>query len=200
VNGGTGGHLGLFSADPRIRREQWAALKPDFERIEIEIGPGDGGFLVEAAAAAPKTLWLGMEVRPSLVARIHERAPLPANLIVLHADGRWVVENLIGRNSIDGYHVYFPDPWWKKRHHKRRLFTPGFARAAADTLRPGGRIHVITDVAPRFTEIREALDRAELEEKPWQDLPRPGRSSYERKYQTQGRFFHATAFEKSVEP
>jgi tRNA (guanine-N7-)-methyltransferase len=55
-------------------------------------------------------------------------------------------------------HVYFPDPWWKKRHHKRRVWKPEFAADCVRVLRPGGRLHVATDVADYFTLIRELLD------------------------------------------
>lgn len=188
---------GIFQENPRIAREHWQGLKPGHTRIEVEIGPGDGGFLVEAAQRTPQTLWLGFEVRPSSVRVIHERRPFPENLIALHADGRWVVENLLDEATIDAFHVYFPDPWWKKRHHKRRLFTNSFANAVNKALVPGGQIHVMTDVAPRFAEIREALNQAGMVETAWADAERPGRSSYEKKYLNQGRVFHATSFERS---
>ncbi|MFT4569157.1 MAG: tRNA (guanine-N7-)-methyltransferase [Hyphomicrobiaceae bacterium] len=188
--------FGLFDSDPRITRDQWCELHSDFERLEIEIGPGDGGFLVEAANRTPKTLWMGFEARPSLVTRILERHPQPANLRVLRTDGRWVVENLIEEATVDAYHVYFPDPWWKKKHHKRRLFTPAFSAAVQRTLVPGGVIYVMTDVAPRFEEICNALRAVHLKEMEWADIERPGSSSYERKYKVQGRKFYATLFER----
>jgi tRNA (guanine-N7-)-methyltransferase len=59
--------------------------------------------------------------------------------------------------SVRAVHVYFPDPWWKKRHHKRRVWTPEFAADCVRVLIPGGRLHVATDVAEYFAHIRELL-------------------------------------------
>jgi len=189
--------FGLLASSRDVARDYWLGLAGELQRVELEIGPGDCGFLIQAAARNPETLYVGIEIRPSSVARVLARPGLPANFHLLAADGRWIVLNLLAPESIDAYHVYFPDPWWKKRHHKRRLVTDDFAAAAATTLRPGGCVQVATDVAPLFGQIAETLERAGLVRQPWvRDDSDPACSSYERKYRRQGRSFTQALFRK----
>lgn len=189
--------FGLLASTHEVGRDYWLRLAGGRERVELEIGPGDCGFLTSAAALHPDTLYVGIEIRPSSVARIMARPGLPDNFRLLAGDGRWIVLNLLAPDSIDAYHLYFPDPWWKKRHHKRRLVTDDFAAAAAKTLRPGGCVLVATDVAMLFEEISETLQRAGLAREPWlRDTQDPACGSYERKYRRQGRSFAQACFRK----
>jgi len=180
-----------------VEREHWLAQTPELSRIEIEIGPGNCGFLIEAARRQPDTLFVGIEIRAASPARAARRGELPANLRMLCTDARWMVSHLLAAQTIDAYHVYFPDPWWKKRHHKRRLFTPEFCQAVHRTLRPGGRIYVATDVTPAFGEIRQRLTESGLAEEPWRGrADDPACSAYEKKYRAQARQIHQAAFAK----
>jgi len=81
-----------------------------------------------------------------------------ANVRVACTDARWFLHNRVSPGSVAAVHVYFPDPWWKKRHHKRRVWTPDFAADCVRVLRPGGKLHVATDVPAYFEVIRELLD------------------------------------------
>ncbi|MBI5505855.1 MAG: tRNA (guanine-N7)-methyltransferase [Deltaproteobacteria bacterium] len=190
-------HLGLLASTHDVGRDYWLRLAAGLDRVELEIGPGDCGFLTSAAVRRPDTLYVGIEIRPSSVARILERPGLPDNFRLLAGDGRWIVLNLLAPDSIDAYHLYFPDPWWKKRHHKRRLVTDEFAAAAWRTLRPGGCVQVATDVEALFDEIAQALQRAGLVREPWlRDTQDPACGSYERKYRRQGRTFTHALFRK----
>ena len=187
----------LLSPGKYLPPDYWAQTVPGTERVEIEIGPGDGGFLTAAAERDAKTAWVGFEIRKSWAEGILARADLPSNVRVYAMDGRWLVANLIADASVDAYHIYFPDPWWKKRHQKRRLVTPEFAAGLHRTLKPGARAFVMTDVAGRFSEIRETLVEAGLVERQWtRDPSDPAQSSYERKYRRQGRHFHSAAYER----
>ena len=189
-------HFGLLSPGVHLPRDYWASLLPGISRVEIEIGSGDGRFLYEAATAAPETLFVGFEVRASSTART-ERRGLPPNAMIKHLDGRWCVEHLFADASIDAYHTYFPDPWWKKRHAKRRIFTAAFAAALHRTLKPEGCVYVITDVETRYREIAETLAGAGFVATPWQrDPASPAQSSYERKYRAQGRHLLGARFVK----
>lgn len=184
----------LFDPRERLGRDYWLGLAPGVRRVEIEIGCGDGRFLLEAARADPATLFVGFEVSPASVAKT-ERRGLPGNALVRRLDGRWVVENLLADASIDAYHVYFPDPWWKKRHAKRRLFSPTFATALRRTLLDAGCLYLLTDVETRYREIRDALAEAGLAARPWERLAEsPAQSAYERKYRTQGRRLFGARF------
>jgi tRNA (guanine-N7-)-methyltransferase len=190
-------YFGLLSPGERLPRDYWASLVPGIARVEVEIGSGDGRFLYEAATAAPDTLFVGFEVRASSTART-ERRGLPRNAMIKHLDGRWCVEHLFADASIDAYHTYFPDPWWKKRHAKRRLFTPAFAAALRRTLKPEGCLYMITDVETRFREIEETLVESDFVATRWErDPASPAQSSYERKYRAQGRRLFGARFVKS---
>jgi tRNA (guanine-N7-)-methyltransferase len=189
-------HFGLLSPGVHLPRDYWVSLLPGISRVKIEIGSGDGRFLYEAALAAPSTLFVGFEVRASSTART-ERRGLPRNAWIKHIDGRWCVEHLFADATIDAYHTYFPDPWWKKRHAKRRIFTPTFAAALHRTLKPDGGLYVITDVETRFREIDATLAAAGFVATPWQrDPTSPAQSSYERKYRAQGRRLFSARFAK----
>jgi tRNA (guanine-N7-)-methyltransferase len=72
------------------------------------------------------------------------------NLKLAQADARSFLRESVPAGSVQAIHVYFPDPWWKKRHHKRRVFTEDFARQCARILSPGGKLHIVTDVEEYF--------------------------------------------------
>jgi tRNA (guanine-N7-)-methyltransferase len=98
---------------------------------------------------------------------------------------------------VDAFHVYFPDPWWKKRHQKRRIFQPELCEALGRVLRPDGTVYVVTDVVPLFEEIRERMLEAGFRAEAWdRDDTDPACSSYERKYRQQGRRFEKALFRK----
>jgi tRNA (guanine-N7-)-methyltransferase len=123
--------------------------------VEMEIGFGKGLFLLNAAASRPKVNFLGVEIERKYqlftTNRIAKRG-LP-NVRLVCADARAFLRDCIRADSLQALHVYFPDPWWKTRHHKRRLWTPEFAAECARVLRPGGRLHAATDVEEYFRII-----------------------------------------------
>jgi tRNA (guanine-N7-)-methyltransferase len=79
------------------------------------------------------------------------------NVRVACSEARRFLHERVAASSIAAVHVYFPDPWWKKRHHKRRVWTPDFAADCVRVLRPGGRLYVAADVPDYFAHIRELL-------------------------------------------
>lgn len=113
----------------------------------LEIGFGMGETTAEIAAANPGIDYLGVEVHTpgvgALLARI-EALGL-RNVRVIRHDAIDVVAHMLPPASLDGVHVFFPDPWPKKRHHKRRLLQPEFVALLASRLKPGGYLHVATD-------------------------------------------------------
>jgi len=189
----------LLSPDKFLPPDYWLRQLPGVTSVELEIGPGEGRYLVEAAKQHPTTLFVGFEIRRFAAQRLAANAKLPANVRVFHADGRWIVEHLLAPATIDAVHVYFPDPWWKKRHLKRRLFTPGFVEGLRRCLKPGGRIYMITDVERIFVDTSDKLEAAGFTRHSWQ---RPetgaGQSSYERKYRRQQRQLFEAYFEKKA--
>jgi len=131
----------------------------------IEIGFGTGEALAFYAAAHPEMDCLGIEVhRPGaghLLLRIEETAlanvPL-SNIRVSCHDAVEVLDRQLGPASVDAVHVFFPDPWHKKRHHKRRLIQPAFADLLARTLRPNGVLRLATDWEDYAVQMRQVLD------------------------------------------
>ncbi len=193
-------YLGLLDEGRRLPAAYWLESAPGTRRVEVELGPGTCRFVFESARRDDNTVFVGLEIQDRMVRRALASPGLPDNACVRQADAGWVVEHLLAEDSIDAFHLYFPDPWWKKKHHKRRLVTPAVAVALARTLRPGGAVYLVTDVTPLFAEIAERLGSAGLVEAAWQRDPDcPGQSSYERKYRAQGRKLYERRFEK-VEP
>jgi tRNA (guanine-N7-)-methyltransferase len=137
----------------------WQCIFGNDHPVEIEVGPGNGTFIAPAASRRSRTNFLGIERSRTRAARLEalfaERGL--RNARVINADAACVVAHLVPPASVSAYHVYFPDPWWKRRHQRRRLFTPGFTGAVARTLVPGGRLHVATDVDDLFHLILTRL-------------------------------------------
>jgi tRNA (guanine-N7-)-methyltransferase len=127
--------------------------------LEVEIGSGKGLFLRNAAAAKPEAGFLGIEVAKKyaeFAAAGLVKAGL-ANAMMVHGDGLRVFQELIPDGSLAAVHVYFPDPWWKKRHRRRRVMRESFLRDIERTLRPGGSLHFWTDVEEYFQTSLELL-------------------------------------------
>ena len=142
--------------------------------LVLEIGSGMGETTARIAAERPDTDFLAVEVHGpgvgSLLKRIDETGL--KNLRVIRHDALEVLERMIADGSLAGIHLFFPDPWPKKRHHKRRLVQPAFAALAARKLAPGGILHAATDwedYAAGMAEVLDAepqLERAAARERP----------------------------------
>ena len=115
--------------------------------LVLEIGSGMGETTAAIAQARPETDFLALEVHgPGVGSLLRKIAELGlANLRVMRHDANEVIEQMIGDAALDGAHVFFPDPWPKKRHHKRRLIQPPFVALLARKLKPGGYLHLATD-------------------------------------------------------
>ncbi len=125
----------------------FAALFGRRAPVVLEIGFGMGHTTAAIAAARPDTDFLGIEVYTpgvgSLLRTVHERGL--GNVRVIQHDAVEVLRDRIAPDSLAGVHVYFPDPWPKKRHHKRRLIQPPFVSMLAGRITPGGYLHCATD-------------------------------------------------------
>ena len=120
--------------------------------LEIEIGSGKGLFLRTAGAARPEVDFLGVEIAFKYARFAAARAVEAgaANVVVVHGDGVRLFAELVPDAAIQAVHIYFPDPWWKKRHKKRRVVRETLLRDIERTLRPDGRLHLWTDVEEYF--------------------------------------------------
>lgn len=116
--------------------------------IILEIGFGMGRATAEIAEKSPEKAFLGVEVHAAGVGKLLseiERLGL-TNVRIVQADAVEVLASMIPDESLSGVHIFFPDPWPKKRHHKRRLFTEAFAHELARKLKHGGYIYLVTDI------------------------------------------------------
>lgn len=128
--------------------------------LHIEIGFGRPHYLVDLAKRDPNGHVLGFEIKRDWVRAAAGKAEREGieNLRVIEGDARPHLERLFEPGTVDGIHVLFPDPWWKKKHHKRRVFTPEFTALLARLLAPEGDLITKTDV-PAYVDqmIDEAL-------------------------------------------
>ena len=146
---------GVDLARPFVPAEAFGREAP----LVLEIGSGMGEATAAMAASDPDRDVLAVEVHTpglgTLLRRV-EDAGL-TNVRVLEADAREVLADLLAPGSLDEVRVFFPDPWPKARHAKRRLVTDGFVSLVASRLRPGGRLHVATDWASYAEQVEQVL-------------------------------------------
>ncbi len=129
-------------------------------RLVVEIGSGQGHAIVHAATQSPETNFLAVEVFKAGLARTMRDADMAGvrNLRLVEANAPEVLEHLLPAASVDELWVFFPDPWHKKRHTKRRLVQPEFATVAARALRGGGILRLATDWEEYARQMRDVLD------------------------------------------
>jgi tRNA (guanine-N7-)-methyltransferase len=135
----------------------WSAVFGNDHPVEIEVGSGKGAFLVAVAPVHPDVNFLGIEIVRKYQLYCATRMAIRNlhNVRMACCDARPLLRDRVPPASVQAIHVYFPDPWWKKRHHKRRVFTPEFVASCAQALEPGGRLHLATDVAQTFELMTE---------------------------------------------
>ena len=142
----------------------WDASFGGEGRRVVEIGFGMGDSLLSMAQADPETQFVGIEVHRPGVGRLLAQvmATEVSNLRVFADDAVEVLSQCLALDSIDGIHIFFPDPWHKKRHHKRRLIQPPFVRQLVARLREGGYLHLATDWEPYAEHMYDVLDAEPL--------------------------------------
>lgn len=193
-------HLALLS--PRVEAEElrerglglWLGPGP----YALEIGFGRGELLIALAREHPGRTYLGVEVSRKRVEKVErrvQRAEL-ANVKLVHAPAEYLLERVLPEASIAECWINCPDPWPKKRHHRRRFFQPSVIARLARTLSPGALLHVSTDHAEYAEWIHQAMSTcAELDNlwapEAWSSTPpaRP-RTAYEQEWFAEGRSLH----------
>jgi tRNA (guanine-N7-)-methyltransferase len=137
----------------------WSAIFGREAPRVLEIGFGMGDATAAIAAALPGTDFIGCEVHVpgvgALLKHIGERGL--TNLRILQHDAVEVLRHMVPPASLDGVHIFFPDPWHKARHHKRRLVQPPFVTLLAQRLKPGGYVHSATDWQPYAEQMLAVL-------------------------------------------
>jgi tRNA (guanine-N7-)-methyltransferase len=179
------------------------ALAPPL-RLVLEIGFGGGEFLLDLARRAPDAAHVGAEVSWKRVLKMARRLARTElrNVRLVHASGEEIVAGAIAPDSLEAVWINFPDPWPKKRHHRRRLAQPALVAALALRLRPGGCLHVATDdrsYAEHIDAVLAAEPRLEnaFAPRPW--LPEvAGRTptAYELAWRDEGRPLHFWSYRR----
>jgi len=127
--------------------------------VSIEIGTNRGKFLTEIATAHPEKTYLGLELRKSFAGIAHRRLKRDGNTNAdcIHADANLAIPILFDDGQIEEMFLLYPDPWWKARHHKRRIIQETFLDLMEQKMPSGGKIWIRTDVGPLADEMRDTL-------------------------------------------
>lgn len=152
--------------------------------LEVDVGSAHGDFLVERARQRPDLNLVGLEIRRPMVERVAKKLAQAGldNATVLTCNANTSFRDLFAPGSLSTIYVHFPDPWFKKRHHKRRVMTPAFTHDVAACLAPGGLLRFMTDHLPYADEVQEQLaGRADLvATADLEDLPPTHREAWHR--------------------
>jgi tRNA (guanine-N7-)-methyltransferase len=151
------------------------SLFPVNQPVELEVGSGKGLFLSAASQARPDTNFLGIEIAAGYARLCAGKlaAAAAANARIIHGDAQRLVRTMLPEESLAAIHVYFPDPWWKARHRKRRVLSGPFLEHAGRVLTTGGRLHVWTDVEDYFLEAMAAARATGLFTEPAEEPAKP---------------------------
>ena len=188
----------------RVGPLDWVEVFGNDRPVELEVGSGKGLFLINAATARPDHNFLGVELAKKYAYKSAERiAKLSLAHVKIHpGDGCRVLAEFVPESSLAAVHVYFPDPWWKRRHKKRRVFSESFVADVERGLRAGGEFQIATDVEEYFGVMRDLVGQFEgFQEMP---LPEPHEpthpfdylTNFERKYRIEGRPIHRIGYRK----
>jgi tRNA (guanine-N7-)-methyltransferase len=180
----------------------WRAVFGNDRGVVVEVGFGKGLFLLSAGQAHAGTNYLGIEIERKYqlftATRLAKRGL--SNVRLACADARCFFRDFIAAGTLEAIHVYFPDPWWKHRHRKRRVFNEEFVTQCARCLRPCGRLHVVSDVADYYEDIVELMAGcAELRPEPEMPEQQQGQdylTNFERKYRLEDRPIHRAVYER----
>lgn len=175
--------------------------------LEIEVGSGKGLFLSGAAAACPDHDFLGIEIAEryaQFCAAKMVRLKLE-NVRIVHGDGLPIFAELLPSDSVAAVHVYFPDPWWKKRHKKRRVLNEQFLRNVERVLRTDGVLHFWTDVEEYFQSTLELIRAVTKLSGPFEVPEKPPehdldfRTHFERRTRLHGEPVYRSEFRKPAQ-
>jgi tRNA (guanine-N7-)-methyltransferase len=178
----------------------WATLYGRVAPVELEIGMGKGTFITEQAKARPEVNFFGIEWARWFWRYCSDRLRRNqcGNARTVRAEAGFFLREFVPAESLSVLHIYFPDPWPKAKHHRRRLIQPAFMELAERVLIPGGRIQIVTDHADYWAHIEPTVRQCRLRVI---EYSRPGSAAegevvgtnFERKYLREGRPFHAIA-------
>ena len=179
---------------------RWGELFGNDHPVELEIGMGKGTFITEQAKARPEVNFFGIEWARWFWRYASDRLRRNGclNARTVRTEAGFFLREYVEEGSISVLHIYFPDPWPKARHNRRRLIQEAFMPIVERVLKPGGRLSVVTDHAGYFEQIDRVVKGSKLKVV---EYNRPGSAAegefvgtnFERKYRREGRPFYAVA-------
>jgi tRNA (guanine-N7-)-methyltransferase len=180
----------------------WSEVFGNEHPVELEVGSGKGLFLQNSAAACPDDNFVGVELSKKYARRAAERVVKHEleNVRVWPGDARLFLNRWVASSSLVAVHVYFPDPWWKARHKKRRVFAEPLLADVERALVPGGHLRLATDVEEYFEVILELVaTHPRFVRRAWDEPESAAHeldylTNFERKYRLEGRPIHRAAF------
>ena len=142
-----------------VARMRFEELFPARQPVEVELGSGDGSFLAEYAFRHPERNFLGVERLLGRLRKLDRKGLRRGlkNLRLARIEAGYLADYLLPPASISALHIYFPDPWPKRKHRKNRLINPGFASVLERILAPGGRAYLRTDDEDYFSQMLEVF-------------------------------------------
>jgi tRNA (guanine-N7-)-methyltransferase len=171
----------------------WPTLFGNDHPVELEIGIGKGTFLTDQAKSRPDTNFFGLEYARYYWRYASDRLRRNncTNARTIRAEAAYFLREFVTKESLSVVHIYFSDPWPKKRHHKRRLIQPPFLVELQRVLKPAGRVQIVTDHEEYFQQIQQVVRTSSLKEIEY--APGDVRTNFQRKYAREGRPFYAIA-------
>ena len=144
-----------------IDRLNLSELFPANQPLEVELGAGDGSFLIAWADANPQHNFLGVERLLGRIRKIERKAKRAGltNVRLMRIEASYFLEYLLPRHAVTALHIYFPDPWPKRKHRKNRLINEAFVETCARVLAPGGAVYVRTDDTDYFGQMQSVFKR-----------------------------------------
>ena len=149
----------LYPLTSLTERLDWAVVFGSNHPVEVDLGCGDAAFLLQYAAQHPERNVLGVERLLGRIRKLERRARRAqlANARGLRVECGYAVQYLLPPESVTAFHVYFPDPWPKKRHHKNRMINAAFPGLMQQALVPGGVVYLRTDHEDYFAQMLEVF-------------------------------------------
>jgi tRNA (guanine-N7-)-methyltransferase len=183
----------------------WAILFGNSNPVELEIGMGKGTFLTDQAKARPEVNFFGIEWANWFWRYASDRLRRNncTNARTIRTEAAFFLREFVSPGTLSVLHIYFPDPWPKAKHHRRRLIQPAFMPLVERVLKPGGLLQVVTDHQEYFRQIEPTVKGSNLQVI---EYNRPGSAgegefvgtNFERKYRREGRRFYAIAARKKA--
>ncbi|MBI1176971.1 tRNA (guanosine(46)-N7)-methyltransferase TrmB [bacterium] len=179
----------IYTPESYVDRLDYRAMFAKDQPLEVEIGCGDGGFLGQFAARHPERNFIGVERLKGRLGKLDRRGRREGltNIRLMRIEATYFVQYLLQPRSVEAMHIYFPDPWPKKRHHKNRLIQPPFLDVLTGALRKEGTVFLRTDNIPYFEQMVEVFgadSRFEAIETP--DELKVVVTDFEREFNAQG--------------